>query len=984
MRLSTPIKIACALVATLSVTSFAWLARPAHDGVEEAIAPPRFQAQGPDPRQSLAMPGRMIGVRLTLGLKDAAPSDWAGELLVSEGTVAGLRALDGDGTTRVEGARFTTKTQTAAAKKKKNQQAKKKKNQDAKDQAAGPIEPTVLLANLAAPASATLTLVTPKGRVEAKLADLAPGQRKTYLDGQVALERDVASVLLTNSATEDDYPALAAGRDGALWMAYVAYTPQQPRLNGPIAPADFDKQLVPTMNGDQILLRRHDGQTWAPALAVTAAKLDVWRPAVAVDGRGVVHVAWAQQVEGNWDIYRRKYTPAREGGGTWSDVDRLTRAPGTDFHVVAATDSQGEVWLAWQGWRGGNYDVLALAPGQTEPRTVSNSGAHDWSPAIAADRLGNVYVVWDTYDPGNYDVRLRNLKGDGPVLEVARSPRFEARASVACDEAGRVWVAYEQGDPNWGKDYATGTPERVPVTQNGYALYINRTVRVVCLADGKLMGPDATVEAALRKGIGERNASLPRLASDKSSGLWLAVRHHPLPGGAGETWVSSVLQFDGRAWHGPWALPGSSNLLDNRPALLASDAGLTVVHSGDARRNTADRGQDDLYAAIVSSAAPAQAQPTLVTARPATANDPPSHPNETADKARIRGHRVEHAGKSLRLLRGEFHRHTEFTSHRDGDGLLEDAWRYALDAADLDWMGDGDHLNGSNHEYMWWIIQKMTDLHHNRDRFVPVHSYERSVAYPSGHRNVIVPRRGVRPLPIAANQMGTEEDGSPDVKNLYAYLKHFGGMCAVHTSGTNMGTDWRDNDPEVEPVVEIYQGHRHNYEHFGAPRAPTEATQIGGYQPKGFIWNAFEKGYKLGFQSSSDHVSTHWSYAIVLTDDLSRQGIIDAFKKRHSYAATDNIVLDVRSGEHIMGDIFQTNGRPSLRIKALGTAPIAKLHVVRDNKYALTIEPKTDTVELTYNDDDAQPGETHYYYVRVEQADGNLAWASPMWITRKD
>ena len=123
-----------------------------------------------------------------------------------------------------------------------------------------------------------------------------------------------------------------------------------------------------------------------------------------------------------------------------------------------------------------------------------------------------------------------------------------------------------------------------------------------------------------------------------------------------------------------------------------------------------------------------------------------------------------------------------------------------------------------------------------------------------------------------------------------------------------MGTDWRDNDPEVEPVVEIYQGHRHNYEHFGAPRSPTEATQIGGYQPAGFIWNALEKGYRLGFESSSDHVSTHLSYAIVYAEDTTRPAIIDAFKKRHCYAATDNILLDVRSGDHLMGDIFATEG----------------------------------------------------------------------------
>jgi hypothetical protein len=245
-----------------------------------------------------------------------------------------------------------------------------------------------------------------------------------------------------------------------------------------------------------------------------------------------------------------------------------------------------------------------------------------------------------------------------------------------------------------------------------------------------------------------------------------------------------------------------------------------------------------------------------------------------------------------------------------------------------------------------------------------------------------MPRRGIRPLP-RGELPGTPEAGSPDTKVLYQYLKHFGGICASHTSATGMGTDWRDNDPTVEPVVEVYQGHRHNYEHFGAPRSPTAETQIGGYQPAGFIWNALERGYRLGFESSSDHVSTHLSYAVVLTDDASRPGIIEAFKKRHSYAATDNIILDVRSGGHLMGDIFDTTEKPALEIAAVGTAPVAKLHVIRDNKYVFSTEPGTAQVKLHYADDDARPGQTHYYYVRVEQADGNLAWASPMWITYK-
>ena len=73
----------------------------------------------------------------------------------------------------------------------------------------------------------------------------------------------------------------------------------------------------------------------------------------------------------------------------------------------------------------------------------------------------------------------------------------------------------------------------------------------------------------------------------------------------------------------------------------------------------------------------------------------------------------------------------------------------------------------------------------------------------------------------------------------------------------------------------------------------------------------------------------------------------------------------------------------ALEIKAIGTAPVAKLHVIRDNKYVFSTEPGTAEVNLRFADDDARPGQTHYYYIRVEQADGNLAWASPMWITYK-
>src|SRR5205823_1940290 len=108
--------------------------------------------------------------------------------------------------------------------------------------------------------------------------------------------------------------------------------------------------------------------------------------------------------------------------------------------------------------------------------------------------------------------------------------------------------------------------------------------------------------------------------------------------------------------------------------------------------------------------------------------------------------------------------------------------------------------------------------------------------------------------------------------------------------------DWRDNDPTLDLLVEIYQGDRMSYEYDGAPRAPKESdpfTQPGAYAPKGYVWYAWAKGFKMGVEASSDHSSTHISYAMLLAENATCEGILAAIRARQAYAATDNNVLDV-------------------------------------------------------------------------------------------
>ena len=58
---------------------------------------------------------------------------------------------------------------------------------------------------------------------------------------------------------------------------------------------------------------------------------------------------------------------------------------------------------------------------------------------------------------------------------------------------------------------------------------------------------------------------------------------------------------------------------------------------------------------------------------------------------------------------------------------------------------------------------------------------------------------------------------------------------------------------------------------------------------------------------------------------------------------------------------------------------VLAIDVVRDSKVVATLTPKCREYKGEWTDPAPAAG-VHYYYVRVTQADGELAWGSPMWI----
>ncbi|HEV2294362.1 MAG TPA: hypothetical protein VGR35_10930, partial [Tepidisphaeraceae bacterium] len=414
----------------------------------------------------------------------------------------------------------------------------------------------------------------------------------------------------------------------------------------------------------------------------------------------------------------------------------------------------------------------------------------------------------------------------------------------------------------------------------------------------------------------------------------------------------------------------------------------------------------DLFVASVDAAHfPTPAPPAPALSPIQAPQVAPASPSIAAERDAInamRDYRVTLNGETLRIWRGEFHRHTELSPDGGGDGGLLDMWRYGIDAADLDWIGDGDHDYGSGREYSWWITQKAVTLFTLPGAFVPMFSYERSVTYPEGHRNCVFAKRGIRSLPRLPLSKENVDAPAPDTNLLYMYLHHFDGLCASHTSATNMGTDWRNNDPVVEPFVEIYQGDRNNYERPDSPRSAVtearlkqstpEAESHGGWRPKGFVNLALKKGYRLAFQASSDHLSTHLSYCNVFLTEPTREAILEAIKKRRVYGATDNIIADVRctpsdGKQRFMGEEFSTAKPPTLDIRIIGAEKIAKVTIIKDDEEVHVAQPNEKDVKFTWTDPNPTPGQTSYYYVRGEQvidmegaSSGELVWASPMWI----
>lgn len=231
--------------------------------------------------------------------------------------------------------------------------------------------------------------------------------------------------------------------------------------------------------------------------------------------------------------------------------------------------------------------------------------------------------------------------------------------------------------------------------------------------------------------------------------------------------------------------------------------------------------------------------------------------------------------------------------------------------------------------------------------------------------------------------------------------------------GKGVETIFHDVAPDFERVVEIYNawGCSECTAKEGNLR-PITALDSSGIQEseKGSIRKALNAGHRFGFvagglddrgiyQDFYDSSQVQYSPGLtaIFAIEQTREALFQGLYNRCCYATTgDKIVLSFGVAGALMGQELSTKVKPGLQFNrhitchVSGTAPIKEVALIRNGITCHTVHPKALQIDFTFDDVEllskiALPGPEGrppfvYYYLRVVQENGQIAWGSPIWI----
>ena len=514
--------------------------------------------------------------RITFGGADREVADWSGGIGSQQGAVEIVASYH-----------FALEESYDATSWKCGNQWDGKLQMEPKDAAAFPgTRWKGVVVNVEGPGRTVVEIKTRQGNARFRPEQVRFQERLKLLDGRIRVERVPEMRPLSGEKGDDDYPALTVGPDGRVWVAWISFQG----------------------GADRIHLRSStNGTDWTPTEIVTPAAGDYYQVALVSTRPNQVTAVFSAIVDGAVNLYARDVE-----AGDWSALERITHGPGPDTFPSLAAAKDGKVFLAWQSGAAGHTDISLMTRQDGEwsdPVAITSHPASDWEPALAVNSRGEASILWDSYRHGNYDIFLRRWAGGklGPVERLTSSPDFEAHVSAVYDHRDRLWFAYDNGGPNWGKDHYG-----INGIQRGESgLYFHRQAQVRVLDRGRISEPKLPLDHRLPSGaitgswmaLGldsarETFTEYPRLAVDGKGRVWAIVRTRalgrPNPPAVSERsifpyWNYHVTMFDGHAWTRPVWVPFSDGRIEQRPGTAVDkDGNLWIASQTDGKSYPSD------------------------------------------------------------------------------------------------------------------------------------------------------------------------------------------------------------------------------------------------------------------------------------------------------------------------------------------------------------------------------------------------------------
>ncbi len=180
-----------------------------------------------------------------------------------------------------------------------------------------------------------------------------------------------------------------------------------------------------------------------------------------------------------------------------------------------------------------------------------------------------------------------------------------------------------------------------------------------------------------------------------------------------------------------------------------------------------------------------------------------------------------------------------------------------------------------------------------------------------------------------------------DLEDLKDFARRRGALLIPHHVAYRRGwrgLDWEALDPELSPLVEVFNEHGNSLERDAL--WPMLLHSMGGATESQSALAQMRRKRHFGLTAGTDN---HYGYPAsygegitgIVSDELTREAIFDALRARHTCAATgDRIELSVRSGEALMGDVRPAGAAREFEVEVHPLAPLDTVRIVRNGQTA--------------------------------------------------